>query len=275
MQAPVARVGAMLTAPRTSSVRDALRRYGPPAVIVGIMALGFMQGWHHQLTLENVVLQRDRFHHLLAAHAALSVLGYVAIYTLAVTLSLPSGLILTLAGGLLFGWLVGAAAAVVGATLGATLVFLIARTAVGDLFRTRAGPWLAKLSEGFRKDALLYMLFLRLVPAFPFWFVNLAPAVLGVPLKTFVLGTFLGIIPASLAFASAGAGLDSVIAAAKAEHSACVALQGPETCRLMIRASSFLTRELIQALVLIGIVAVIPVVIKNVRKWRKSHAAAK
>ena len=99
---------------------------------------------------------------------------------------------------------------------------------MGDTLSQRAGPWLAKLSEGFQKDALSYMLFLRLVPAFPFWFVNIAPAVLGVPLKTFVLGTFVGIIPATFAFASAGAGLDSVIMAAKNEHAACVAAEGGE-----------------------------------------------
>ena len=271
----MARITEMLTAPPTTGMRTALRRYGPPVLIVAIMGLIFLQGWHHQLTLENVVVQRDRFHQFLAEHAVLSVLAYVAVYALAVTLSMPCGLILTVTGGLLFGWLVGAAAAIVGATLGATMVFLIARTAVGDAFCKRSGPWLAKLSQGFQKDALVYMLFLRLVPAFPFWFVNLAPAVLGVPLKTFVLGTFLGIIPATLAFASAGAGLDSVILAAKNEYASCVALAGPEKCELTIQASSFLTRELIQALVLIGVVALIPVVIKNVKKWRKRHAATK
>jgi uncharacterized membrane protein YdjX (TVP38/TMEM64 family) len=221
------------------------------------------------------VVQRDRFHHFLAEHAALSVLAYVAIYTVAVTLSLPCGLILTVAGGLLFGWLVGAAAAVVGATLGSDAGVPDRAHRRGSSFCQRAVPWLARLSEGFQKDALLYMLFLRLVPAFPFWFVNLAPAVLGVPLKTFVLGTFLGILPATLAFASAGAGLDSVIMAAKNEYAACAALQGLEKCTLTIHASSFLTKELIQALILIGVVALIPVAIKNVKKWRKRDAAAK
>jgi uncharacterized membrane protein YdjX (TVP38/TMEM64 family) len=262
----------MLTAPKPASILTVLKRYGLPVLIAGVMVVAYLQGWHHQLTLENVVAQRDRFHHFLAEHAVVSVLAYVAIYALAVTLSLPCGLVLTATGGLLFGWLVGAVAAVVAATLGATAVFLIARTAVGDTLCKRSGPWLAKLSEGFQKDALSYMLFLRLVPAFPFWFVNLAPAVLGVPLGTFVLGTVLGIIPATFAFASAGAGLDSVILAAKNEYATCVALNGPEKCSLTIQASSLLTRELIQALVLIGVVALIPVVIK---KWRKRHAAAK
>lgn len=262
----------MPTVRTTSRGLTALRRFGPPLLIAGAMAFAFMQGWHHQVTLDNIVAQRDRFHHFLAEHVTLSVLAYMAIYALAVALSLPCGLILTAAGGLLFGWLIGALAAVVAATTGATIVFLIARTAVGDSLSRRSGPWLAKLSEGFQKDALSYMLFLRLVPAFPFWFVNLAPAVLGVPLKTFVIGTFLGIIPATLAFASAGAGLDSVILAAKNDLAACVALEGLDRCKLQINASSFLTRELIQALVLVGLVALIPVVLK---KWRKSHAAAK
>jgi uncharacterized membrane protein YdjX (TVP38/TMEM64 family) len=250
----------------------AVKRYGLPILVVGIMALAYLQGWHRQVTLENVVEQRDSFHHFLEEHVALSLLAYVAIYALLVTLSLPCGLILTATGGLLFGWVIGGLAAVVAATLGATLVFLIARTAVGDSLNKRSGPWLAKLSEGFQKDALSYMLFLRLVPAFPFWFVNLAPAVLGVPLRTFVLGTFLGIIPATFAFASAGAGLDSVIMAAKNEYAACVARQGLEGCKLSLHASLLVTRELIQALVLIGVVALIPVVIKQ---WRKRHAAAK
>lgn len=261
---------------KAPAARSGLRRYGPLLAVAAAMALVFVMGWHHQLTLENIVLQRDRFHHFLAEHAILSVLAYVAVYVLAVALSLPGGLILTVTGGLLFGWLVGGLAAVTGATIGATLVFLIARTALGESLTERAGPWLGKLREGFREEALSYLLFLRLVPAFPFWFVNIAPALLGVPLKTYVLGTFLGIIPATFAFASAGAGLDSVIMAAKHEYAACLAAKGaakgPEVCKLKIHASSLVTKELLLALVLLGLVALIPVVLK---RWRNPHAAAK
>jgi uncharacterized membrane protein YdjX (TVP38/TMEM64 family) len=262
----------MSTECKTPPALAALGRYGPPLVLAGVMVFAFAQGWHHHVTVENVVVQRERFHHFLAEHATLSLLAYMAIYILAVALSLPCGLILTAAGGLLFGWLIGALAALVAATIGATIVFLIARTAVGDSLGSRAGPWLAKLSDGFQKDALSYMLFLRLVPAFPFWFVNLAPAVLGVPLKTFVTGTFLGILPATFAFASAGAGLDSVILAARNEYAACAALKGVDNCTLKIQASSLLTKELMLALVLIGLVALIPVVLK---RWRRHDAATK
>jgi uncharacterized membrane protein YdjX (TVP38/TMEM64 family) len=112
--------------------RALLRRYGLPLLIVAALSCILVQGWHHHLTLETVVTQRDRFQQFLAGHVTVSVLGYVAIYTLLVALSLPCGLVLSTAGGLLFGWLGGALAAIAGATLGATVVFLIARTAVGD-----------------------------------------------------------------------------------------------------------------------------------------------
>jgi uncharacterized membrane protein YdjX (TVP38/TMEM64 family) len=252
-----------------------VRRYGLPLLVAAVMALVLLKGWHQHITLETVVAQRDRFHQALAANVALSLVVYVALYAVLVALSLPCGLIMTVTGGLLFGWLLGALAAMVGATIGATTVFLIARSAVGDTLSQRAGPWLAKLSEGFQKDALSYMLFLRLVPAFPFWFVNIAPAVLGVPLRTFVLGTVVGILPATFAFASAGAGLDSVIMAAKNERTACVVQKGAEACPLKIHASLLLTRELVLALVLVGLVALIPVVLKRWKKRRGGHVAAK
>lgn len=196
-------------------------------IVVAAMALVWALGWHRHITLEAVAANRDLLHDLLARHRSLALLAYVAAYVAIVGLSLPGGTVLTLTGGLLFGWLGGALAAVVGATAGATIVFLIARTAMGDILAGRAGPFLGKLRDGFKENALHYVLFLRLVPAFPFWLVNLAPAVLGVPLRAYVVGTFLGIIPGTLAIAAVGAGLDAVIAAAKADMAACVAAQGP------------------------------------------------
>ena len=250
----------------------AFRRFGPLVVIAAIMLLVFAMGWHRQVTVENIVALRDHFHVGLAEHPIASVLAFIALYVAAASLSLPGCPILTATGGLLFGWLVGGAATVVGATIGATVLFLIARAALGGVLNERAAPWLGKLRQGFKEDALSYLLFLRLVPAFPFWFVNVAPAVLGVPLKTYVIATFFGIMPATFAFASAGAGLDSIIMAAKAEHARCVAENGAEGCKFTIHASSLVTRELLLALLLLGVVALIPVAL---RRWRNSHAAAK
>ena len=218
--------------------RAPLSRWLPLLVIAAAMLLVLAMGWHRAITLENIVAWRDRFHVVLNAHPVLSVLVYVLIYVVVATLSLPGGLVLTLSGGLLFGTVVGGIAAIVGATAGATLVFLIARAAIADAklgdLAGRVG-WLPGVSgqleklrkldtrfeqmkAGFQTNAMSYLLFLRLVPAFPFWAVNLVAAILGVPLKTYVVGTFFGIIPATMAFASLGAGLDSVVAAAEVEH---------------------------------------------------------
>lgn len=256
----------------SSETRCVLARYGPATLVATLMLGSFALGWHQHLTLENIVAARDRFHGVLTEHRVLSLLAYAGVYMIMTVLSVPGGLVLTAAGGLLFGWLLGGIAAMAGATIGATLVFLVARTAIGDGFAARTAPWLDKLRVGFKDEALSYLLFLRLVPAFPFWFVNIAPAILGVPLKTYVIATFFGIIPGTFAFSSAGASLDSIIVAAKREYLACVAAHGDQACKLTIHASSLVTRETVLACVLLGCLALVPAAF---RKWRTRHAAAK
>ena len=117
---------------------------------------------------------------------------------------------MTIAGGFLFGTWLGALSAIIGGTLGATAVFLAARAGLGGVAQ-RAGRLVAKLEAGFRADAFNYLLVLRLVPIFPFWLVNLVPALVGVRLLTFVLATLLGIIPGTFVYASLGNGLGSVV----------------------------------------------------------------
>ncbi|MDQ4136229.1 MAG: VTT domain-containing protein, partial [Pseudomonadota bacterium] len=134
----------------------------------------------------------------------------ILFYAAVVALSVPGGAVMTIAGGFLFGLWLGTACVVVGATLGAVAVFLIAKTALGEPLRARAGPWLRRMEAGFRENAFNYLLVLRLIPLFPFWLVNLVPAFLGVPLGTYVLATFLGIVPGSLVYASVGSGLGAV-----------------------------------------------------------------
>ena len=109
-----------------------------------------------------------------------------ALYIAVVAMSLPGATILTVSGGIVVRNPASAARGTcLGATIGATILFLIARTAFGDILARRAGPRLARLAEGFREDAFNYLLFLRLVPIFPFSLVNLAPAMFGVRLADF------------------------------------------------------------------------------------------
>jgi uncharacterized membrane protein YdjX (TVP38/TMEM64 family) len=250
--------------PRRASCLQLSLRWLPLILICGAMALVYALGWHQSITLERIATHRATLKAFLSDHAVLAPFLYVCLYVCAIALSLPIGFVLTLAGGLLFGWLLGGVCAVVGATIGATIIFLAARSSLGEALGEKAGPWLIKLREGFKDNALSYMLFLRLVPVFPFLLVNLAPAVLGVPLNVYVIGTALGIIPGTFAIASAGAGLDSIIAAAQAEYTACVAARGADLCKLKIHASSLATKELLIAVIL-GFVALTPVAYK---KWR-------
>jgi uncharacterized membrane protein YdjX (TVP38/TMEM64 family) len=249
-----------------------IRRWLPLVLLVAAACIVIAMGWHKLLTLKNIGLNYESLRHFIMGHLAIALALYVAIYVAVVSLSLPGALALTLAGGLLFGWLIGTCATVIAATTGATIVFLVARSSLGEV-TSKVSPWLARLSDGFREDALSYLLFLRLVPAFPFVVVNLASAVLGVPLRTYVLGTFLGIIPGTIAFSVAGAGLGSVIKAQNRSYHACLAKMpaSPDlVCTYKIDTSALVTKELIVAFVLLGILALVPVVLK---KWRARHAA--
>lgn len=163
------------------------------------------------LSLETLAAHRAALTGFVAAHAALAAAAYVAVYAAAVALSVPGAAFLTLAGGFLFGAAWGTALAVVGATLGATLVFLLARTVFGANALDRLGPGAGRLAEAIRLNAASYLLVLRLVPLFPFFLVNLVPAFVGVGLPLYVATTFLGIIPGTAVFSLAGAGLGGVL----------------------------------------------------------------
>ena len=191
------------------------RRFGPLAAVALALALFFALGGPKHVTLEALAANRAALTRIAAEHPLLAPLGLAAIYALLVAISFPGASLLTIFAGFMFGTLVGGAAIVVGATLGATAIFLVARTAFGDALTRRAGPFLGKLRAGFEANAASYMLVLRLTPVFPFWLVNIAPALFNVPLRTFVITTFIGIIPGTFVFASVGAGAGTVLDAGR------------------------------------------------------------
>jgi uncharacterized membrane protein YdjX (TVP38/TMEM64 family) len=158
---------------------------------------------------------------------------------------------------------------VVGATIGATLIFLVARTALGEPLLRCVGPRANQLAKSFRDDAFSYLLFLRLVPVFPFFVVNLVPALAGVRLGPFITATALGVIPAAVVFALAGTGLDSVIMAQKAVYDQCVA-SGRSDCRMVFDTSDVFTPQLIVALVALGLLVLMLVVLRH---WRARSRA--
>jgi uncharacterized membrane protein YdjX (TVP38/TMEM64 family) len=244
--------------------RPKLSRFAPLLGLVALAALAFAFGWHRALSLEALVARRAELDGFVAGNFPAALAAYVGVYVAVVAMSLPGGLILTITGGVLFGWFAGGLAAALGATIGATLIFLLARHALHDFVRRRLGPKLAAVSDGFREDAFSYLLFLRLVPVFPFFLVNIAPALAGVRLPAFVAATAIGILPATFAFALFGAGLDSVIAGQQEAYRACLAA-GRTDCRLAFNLGAALTPQLIVALCALGLVALAPVAVK---RWR-------
>ena len=182
-----------------------------PALIgLGAVAV-FVFHLERYLTFAALVQNRAWLLKAVSANIALAVLAVGACYVAAAALSLPGAVFLTIACGFLFGPVLGTATAVVAATIGATLVFLIARTSLGEIFRARSEGALGRLRAGFQRDALNYLLFLRFVPVFPFWLVNLVAAFLEIPLRTFVIGTAVGIIPGAAVYASIGNGLGHLL----------------------------------------------------------------
>jgi uncharacterized membrane protein YdjX (TVP38/TMEM64 family) len=244
-----------------------LRRVLPLIVVVAALAVVFASGLYRDLSLDAVVRHHAAIEGVVAAHRAAAFVAYVGLYIAVVALSVPGALVLTVAGGLVFGTILGALGAVVGATIGATIIFLIARGAVGEILLRRAGPTVEKLAAGFRENSFCYLLFLRLVPLFPFWLVNLVPALAGVRAPPFVAATALGIIPGSLVFAFFGSGLDSVIDAQDVAYKACLAA-GNIDCRLGFDVHALASPRVVAAFIVLGLFALVPVVVKH---FKASH----
>ncbi len=198
---------------RPEKARSLWRRLLPAALLLAGLGVFFALGGPRYLTLDTLQTHSAALSRQVEGHRALAVAVFIAAYAVMVAFSIPGGLVMTVTGGFLFGILGGAAYSVVGATLGAIAVFLAARTALADFLRDRAGAAVGRMRAGFQEDALSYLLVLRLIPLVPFWLVNLVPALLGVSLRVYVIGTVLGIIPASLVYAAAGNGLAAIFAA--------------------------------------------------------------
>lgn len=180
-------------------------------IVLAVLALAaHLSGVADLLSLENVQARRNDLFTLVAAHPIIAPIGFVALYTLIVSLSLPVAVVATLLGGFLFGPVLGTLCVVVAATAGATIVFLVARTSVGEGLRRKAGPLYERVAAGMRENAFEYLLFLRIVPLFPFFLVNILPALFDVRLRTFVLATFVGIIPGTFVYANLGRELGTI-----------------------------------------------------------------
>lgn len=226
-----------------------LRRYLPLALLLIGLAAFFALGGGQYISFAYLSAQYETLRAFVAENLLIAALGYAALYILVVAISVPGAAPLTIAGGLLFGTVLGGSLTVVGATIGAVIIFLAARTAFAETLREKAGPRVQKLREGFERDAFNYLLFLRLVPAFPFFLVNIAAGLFGMRLGPYALATALGIIPGTFVFASIGNGAGAIVA------------RGEE-----ISLSGVLTDPAVLIPILgLAILALLPVIIRRLR----------
>jgi uncharacterized membrane protein YdjX (TVP38/TMEM64 family) len=243
----------------------AVGRWLPLALILGLMVLVYATGVHRQVTLQNIAENLTSLRDFIDHNRVQAVLIYAGIYTLAVALSFPAASVLTVIGGLLFGWVTGAIATVFAATTGATIIFLAAKTSFEKVMTRKSGPLLTKIRKGFTDNAFSYLLFLRFVPVFPFWLVNLASALARISIKTFVLATFIGVIPLTAVYSFVGASLNGVIEVRRAAYETCLAKAGSTPCTFDLSLSDALTPKLILAIAALGLAALVPVIVKKYR----------
>jgi len=162
------------------------------------------------LTLASLKANRQALSGYYASHPVATLAAFMALYIVQTALSLPGAAILSLAAGAIFGSLAGTFYANLAATIGATIAFLVARYLLRDAVLKRFGPKLELINRELELRGFNYLLFLRLVPLFPFFLINLAAGLTGLPLRTFVLGTLIGIIPGGFVYVNAGASLASI-----------------------------------------------------------------
>ena len=175
-------------------------------VIVGLLSSGVQEF----LSLDALRENRKTLLTIVAGNYVAAAALFMVIYIAAVTFSIPGAVWLSIAGGFVFSAGPATVYIVVASTIGATLVFLLARYVLGDMLRQKAGGAVDRMRAGFQENALSYMLVLRLVPLFPFFIVNLVPAFLNVPIRVYVVGTALGIVPGAFIFAWIGSGVGAV-----------------------------------------------------------------
>ncbi|WP_245615501.1 TVP38/TMEM64 family protein [Afifella pfennigii] len=240
-----------VSADKCTQERDEARKKGtaelvrwlPAILVVVVLATFYVFGGHRYLSMEVLAEQQEALKAHVEARLPLAASLYVLTYVALVAVSFPGASIVTIAGGLMFGWIVGGTLSVIGATIGACIIFLIARTSIGEALERRAGPRLKRLADGFREDAFHYLLFLRLAPIFPFWVINLAPALFGMRLGPYALATLVGILPGTFAYSYFGEGLGTAFDA-----------EGPTV-----------SPQLLIGFAVLALAALLPIVLK---RWR-------
>ncbi|NGX56505.1 MAG: hypothetical protein K1060chlam5_00748 [Candidatus Anoxychlamydiales bacterium] len=225
------------------------KRFIPIIIILILMIIFFIFIGFDFLSFENLKKYRNFLLSFLDKHNILAPILFILSYIIVTALSIPGAIFLTLLGGFLFKQPFSTLYVLIGASIGAGILFLAAKTAFRDFFQKKAGKLMKKISSEIKNHAMCYLLFLRLVPAFPFWFVNVFPAFFDIRFRTFILTTFFGIMPGTFIFTQAGAGLGSIL---------------DSSTEFTLR--SIFTFQITLVLIVFAVLSLIPVIFKKIKK---------
>lgn len=204
-------------------------------------------GLQDYVNLDTIKSQRSELLNIVSDRPYISILAFVSMYIISVALSLPIATVLTLLGGFLFGRWLGTFLIVISATMGASILFLAAKSAIGTTLRQKAGPLYKKIESNMNQNAIGYLLFMRLVPIFPFFLVNIVPALFNIRLTPYLATTFFGIIPGTFVYANVGRELGTIES-----------------------LSDLISPETLIAFTLLGLFALLPVIIKQVNLYKSN-----
>ena len=236
--------------------RSRIRKFLPLVILAAGLALFFILGLDEYLSFAWLASHYSEIKSMATENLVLALSAFFILYTVAVAFSLPIASPLTLIGGAIFGWL-GFGAVVTSATLGAYILFIAARGALAESLSRKAGPFMSRINAGFNKSPFYWLLALRLIPALPFWAVNIAPALLGMKTRDYILATAIGIAPGSFVYIWIGRGFDSILARG-------------ETPDLSVLTEL----SIIAPFFALGVLALVPVGVEHLRSRRRNHGAS-
>ncbi len=222
--------------------KDTIKQLAPISIIIFLVILAWVFGIDEIINLDAIKSQRSELLDLAHNRPVMTAAAFIGIYIISVALSLPISTVLTLLGGFLFGRWLGTLLIVFSATIGATILFIAAKSAMGSTLRNRAGPLFKKIEPNMNRNAVGYLLFMRLVPVFPFFLVNIVPALFNIRLITYISTTFIGIMPGTFVYANVGRELGTINA-----------------------LSDLVSIEMLLAFTLLGVFALLPTILKQTR----------
>jgi len=179
-------------------------------IIIGLVAAFKIFNLGDYLSLSYIKESQQNFQELYSQNSAAVIAGYMLIYIIVTALSLPGAAVMTLAGGAIFGFIIGLIIVSFASTIGATMACFVSRFILRDWVQGKIGDKLKTVNEGVEKEGAFYLFTLRLIPVFPFWLINLGMGLTKMPLKTFYWVSQVGMQAGTAVFVNAGKELGKI-----------------------------------------------------------------